>query len=116
MSPEQATAFSEADPRTDIYSLGAVAYYLLTGRPPFSGRGPIEVIIAHSRDEVEPPSQVREGIPADVEQVVLRCLAKAPDERFPDVAALEKALGACLCADQWDDQRAAAWWQQVKSA
>jgi tRNA A-37 threonylcarbamoyl transferase component Bud32 len=116
MSPEQATEFSKADARTDIYSLGAVAYYLLTGRPPFSGKSPIEIIIAHSRDEVVPPGKVRDGIPADLEQVVLRCLAKDPDERFPDVGALEKALGACECADRWDDQRAADWWQQVKSA
>ncbi len=115
MSPEQATDFSKSDARTDIYSLGAVAYYLLTGRPPFSGRSPIEIIIAHSRDEVVPPGQVREGIPADLEQAVLRCLAKDPDQRFPHVEALEKALSACQCADQWDERRAAAWWQQVKS-
>jgi serine/threonine-protein kinase len=116
VSPEQATAFSQADARTDIYSLGAVAYYLLTGRPPFSGRSAIEIIIAHSRDEVVPPGQVQDGIPADLEQVVLRCLAKDRDERFPDVGALEEALGECECADQWDDRRATAWWQGIKSA
>jgi len=55
MSPEQATAFSDTDVRTDIYSLGAVAYYLLAGKPPFEGRNAIEIIIAHSRDRVVPP-------------------------------------------------------------
>ncbi len=77
MSPEQVTSFSELDPRTDIYSLGAVAYHLLTGKPPFIGSNPIEVIIAHSRDDVVPPSKHRDGIPRDLEQVVLRCLAKS---------------------------------------
>jgi len=115
MAPEQAAAFSDANPRTDIYSLGAVAYYLLTGRPPFSGRNPMEVIIAHSRDEVVPPSQLRQGVPADLEQVVLRCLAKAPADRFPDVECLEAALGACACAGLWDERQAAAWWQKVEA-
>ena len=110
MSPEQATAFSESDPRTDIYSLGAVAYHLLTGKPPFSGRNPLEIIIAHSRDEVIPPSKIRDDVPADLENVILRCLAKNPEERFADVESLEKALAHCECADKWDEQRAAVWW------
>jgi eukaryotic-like serine/threonine-protein kinase len=84
MSPEQATAGRELDERSDIYSLGAVAYYLLTGRPPFEGAGGIAVLIAHARDPVVPPSLVRNGIPEDLERVVLRCLAKDPAERFPD--------------------------------
>ena len=115
MSPEQATAFSKSDARTDIYSLGAVAYHLLTGRPPFSGPNPLEVIIAHSRDEVMPPSKSRDDIPADLEKVVLRCLAKKPEDRFPDVGELERALADCECAGKWDEQRAAAWWQSVEA-
>ena len=63
MSPEQAMGGRELDERSDIYSLGAVAYYLLTGRPPFDGEGGIAVMIAHARDPVVPPSQVRPGIP-----------------------------------------------------
>ena len=55
MSPEQATGGRELDERSDIYSLGAVAYYLLTGRPPFDGRDGIGVMIAHARDPVVPP-------------------------------------------------------------
>ena len=84
MSPEQATGGRELDERSDIYSLGAVAYYLLTGRPPFEGEGGIEVLIAHARDPVVPPSRVRADVPEDLERVVLRCLAKDPAERFPD--------------------------------
>ena len=91
MSPEQATGGRELDERSDIYSLGAVAYYLLTGRPPFEGEGGIGVLIAHARDPSHRP-QVRAGIPEDLERVVLRCLAKDPAERFPDAESLEQAL------------------------
>ena len=113
MSPEQATGDRELDGRSDIYSLGAVAYYLLTGRPPFDGEDGIGLLIAHARDPVVPPSQVRAGIPEDLERVVLRCLAKDAADRFPDAESLERALGECACADDWDQDRAAQWWQDA---
>jgi serine/threonine-protein kinase len=111
MSPEQAEGSRKLDERSDIYSLGAVAYYLLTGRPPFQADGKTAVLIAHARDPVEPPSRVRPGIPEDLERVVLRCLAKPPRKRFPDAEAMEQALGACACAGDWDQGRATQWWQ-----
>jgi serine/threonine-protein kinase len=113
MAPEQATSARELDERSDLYSLGAVAYYLLTGRPPFDGRGAIEVMIAHARDPVVPPSQGRAGVPEDLECVVLRCLAKDPAERFPDAEGLEHALGECACAGDWDRERAVRWWRDA---
>jgi serine/threonine-protein kinase len=90
-----------------------VAYYLLTGRPPFQGYDKTGVLIALARDPVEPPSRVRPGIPEDLERVVLRCLAKSPAQRFPDADALEQALGACACAWDWDQGRAVRWWQDA---
>jgi len=111
MSPEQARGNREVDERSDIYSLGAVAYYLLTGRPPFEGEDGLTVLIAHARDPVTPPSQVRPGIPRDLERVVLTCLAKDPAERYPDAASLERALGACACVDNWDQDLSARWWR-----
>jgi serine/threonine-protein kinase len=113
MAPEQATSGRELDGRSDLYSLGAVAYYLLTGRPPFDGRGAIEVMIAHARDPVVPPSQGRADVPQDLECVVLRCLAKDPAERFPDAEGLEHALGECACAGDWDRERAMRWWRDA---
>jgi serine/threonine-protein kinase len=115
MSPEQARGLGEADARSDIYSLGAVAYALLTGRPPFDGKSAFDVMVAHARDEVTPPSQVQPDVPADLEQVVLRCLAKRPDERFQDAESLDHALAECVAADQWTQAQAARWWQENES-
>jgi serine/threonine-protein kinase len=111
MSPEQALGDHEPDERCDIYSLGAVAYFLLTGRPPFEGDRPIKVILAHAHDEVVPPSRFRPGLPADLEQVVLRCLAKNPEDRFPSALALRQSLAECESAGRWTHGDAAKWWQ-----
>jgi serine/threonine protein kinase len=99
------------DERSDLYALGAVAYYLLTGRPPFDGGDGIGAMIAHARDPVVPPSRGRADVPDDLELVVLRCLAKDPAERFPDAEGLERAVGACACVGDWDQDRAGRWWQ-----
>ena len=104
----------ELDERSDIYSLGAVTYYLLTGRAPFDGEDGIGVMIAHARDPVVPPSRVHAGIPEDLERVVLRCLAKDPADRYTDAVSLERALAACGCARDWDPDRAARWWQDYR--
>lgn len=112
MSPEQARGFENTDARSDIYSLGAVAYALLCGRAPFEGTSPLDVLIAHARDEVVPPSQVKADVPEDLENVILRCLAKNPDERFQDAASLEQALADCEDAERWSQADAAGWWNE----
>ncbi len=116
MSPEQATGERAIDGRSDIYSLGAVAYYLLTGRPPFDGASGIGLLIAHAHDPVVPPSHIQTGIPEDLERVVLRCLAKDAADRYPDAQALERALGDCACAADWDHDLAARWWRESEHA
>jgi serine/threonine-protein kinase len=98
------------DARADIYALGAMMYFALTGRPPFVGSTPIAVLVAHARDPVVPPSRHRPGLPEDLEGVVLRCLAKEPGGRFPTVKALGQALASCDSAADWGPNRAEAWW------
>src|SRR5262249_55754087 len=100
------------DARSDIYSVGAVAYALLTGRPPFDGTNPLDVMMAHARDEVVWPSKYQADVPADLEQVILRCLAKSPEDRFHDVDSLEQALAGCAAAGQWTQSHAASWWHE----
>lgn len=111
MSPEQGTGEPDLDARSDIYSLGVVAYLLLTGRSPYERATPMETIVAHIRDPLTPPSTLRPDIPADLEAVVLRCLEKRRDKRFPHIESLGEALDACECARQWTQLDARAWWK-----
>ncbi len=112
MSPEQAHGDQDPDRRSDIYSLGAVAYFLVTGRPPFLSERPLEVIVAHASKAVEPPSRFNPEVPEDLERVILKCLAKDPAERYQTVQELRAALDACRDAGRWDARQAEAWWQQ----
>jgi serine/threonine-protein kinase len=96
LSPEQAGGEKAVDARSDIYSVGALAYFLLTGRPPFAGRTGMKLIAAHLTETPEPLSRHRPDVPAALEAVILRCLAKDPEKRFLDVESLDRALAACL--------------------
>ncbi len=111
MSPEQAVGDHHPDARSDIYSLGAVGYFLLTGRPPFEGDRPIKVMIAHAHHDVTPPSQLVESIPDDLEQVILRCLQKEPSRRYQTAAELAAAFRQCDAAARWTADDAARWWK-----
>lgn len=112
MAPEQAAAEGPLDVRADLYGLGGVAYFLLTGRPPFDCEGPLQLVLAHACDPVTPPRTLRPDVPADLEEVVLRCLEKDPGRRFPDAASLARALRRCPCAGEWDAGKAAAAWRR----
>jgi serine/threonine-protein kinase len=112
MAPEQAAGKADLDGRSDLYSLGAVAYFLLTGQPPFVRQTAVQTLNAHLTEAVVPPGQLRPELPADLEQVVLRCLEKEPARRFPDADALEQALTPCACAGDWSATAAAAWRRQ----
>jgi serine/threonine-protein kinase len=113
MSPEQASAYEEVDGRADIYSLGAVAYYLLTGQPPFTSKNVLELLAAHRNSEVAPPSKVNPAVPTDVERVILKCMAKGPADRFQDADELRKALDQCCRLNPWGPDQAAAWWKSI---
>jgi tRNA A-37 threonylcarbamoyl transferase component Bud32 len=112
MSPEQAAGKGALDARSDIYSLGAVAYFLLTGQPPFVRETAMLMLMAHAYEPVHPPAALRPELPPDLEAVVLRCLEKDPSRRFPDAHSVERALASCLDADQWSEEQAALWWHE----
>lgn len=111
MSPEQA-AGRVLDARSDVYSLGATAYFLLAGKPVFVKDSAMEVIAAHLMEKPRPLAEVNAAIPDDVDAVVLRCLAKNPQERFATVAELDAALRRCGSANEWDEVQAATWWEK----
>ena len=111
MSPEQVLGEENLDARTDIYSLGAVAYYLLTGHPPFTGEKPIKVMLSHIHEEVKPPTAWIANLPGDLCQVILRCLEKDRDRRYASVDELDIALKNCGDSGGWDRDKAAAWWK-----
>jgi serine/threonine-protein kinase len=112
MAPEQAVGDRTLDERADIYALGAMMYFALTGQPPFQGESAFAVMMAHSRDPVVPPSQVRSGVPQDLEGVILHCLAKKPEDRYQKVKALSEALAACASATDWDGGKSDRWWAE----
>lgn len=110
MSPEQATG-DAVDSRSDIYALGATAYYLLTGRPPFEHTNAVKVVIAHAHEVPVPPTKWKSEIPEDLEDIVLRCLAKSPQDRFQSAEELRVALLESSAADEWSRDAAQKWWQ-----
>ncbi|HUE74068.1 MAG TPA: serine/threonine-protein kinase [Pirellulaceae bacterium] len=112
MSPEQATGDREPDARSDIYAMGALLYFLVSGRPPFENEKPIKVLISHAHEPVLPPSKWRDDLPLDLESVIMRCLAKSPDERYQSAAELATALDDCESAGYWTRDDARRWWQE----
>ncbi|MBP6629905.1 MAG: serine/threonine protein kinase [Kofleriaceae bacterium] len=94
MSPEQCRGMASIDHRTDLYSLGAVLFAMVCGRPPFDGEGSGDVIIAQVRDPAPVPSSLVPTIPPELDAVILRCLEKDPAHRFQSADELAAALAA----------------------
>jgi serine/threonine-protein kinase len=114
IAPEQATGRT-VDHRADLYALGCVAYWLLTGRTVFAADSAIAQIVAHASEAPEPPSR-HAAVPPELDAVVLRCLAKRPEERFESADALVAALAAVPLATPWTTDRARAWWADRRPA
>jgi serine/threonine-protein kinase len=112
ISPEQATG-EQVDSRADIYSLGCVGYWLLTGKLVFDASNAMSMIIEHVKSTPEPPSaKIEEPVPTDLESLILSCLAKSPDDRPQSATELGAKLRECECYKDWDWQKAASWWHQ----
>jgi serine/threonine-protein kinase len=115
LAPESILDPASVDHRVDLYALGGVGYFLLTGQPPFLGRSVLEICGHHLHTTPEPPSErLGATLPADLEAVVLRCLAKKPDDRPRDARALHDALLECQKATPWSLAEARDFWSTFR--
>jgi serine/threonine protein kinase len=111
MAPERIRVPQGLDPRSDIYSFGAVAFHLLTGRNVFEGPGPAELIYQVMTAPRPSPSQLRgKALPATLERLVLDCLAVEPANRPVDFQKVLDVLEAIVTEDRWDQRDARNWW------
>jgi serine/threonine-protein kinase len=111
MAPEMALESGEVDRRSDIYSLGCVAYWLTTGQLVFEGNTPIAKVVQHIQSVPVPPSEKSElEIPKPLEEIILACLEKSPDARPQNIAELDRLLADCITGRRWDNEKAGEWW------
>jgi eukaryotic-like serine/threonine-protein kinase len=98
ISPEQARGAGELDCRSDIYSVGAVLFHMLCGRPPFVGAGEFDLMLAHVKQAPAPPGSYHAAVPPALDAVVLKALAKDPAGRYPSCTDFAEALAAASLA------------------
>jgi eukaryotic-like serine/threonine-protein kinase len=113
MAPERFRAPSEMDPRSDIYSVGCVAYYLLAGRPPFIECDP-ESLFALIIDQ-QPISLAihrESAVPDEISELVANCMAKAASDRYGNIEELSRTIDALRAKYPWSVDEARLWWQQ----
>jgi eukaryotic-like serine/threonine-protein kinase len=114
LAPEAIERPDTVDARGDIYAIGAVGYYLLTGTPLFRGATIMEICFHHLKTQPDPPSK-RLGRPVttQLEALILKCLAKSPHERPQSASELADELAGCEAASDWSREEAQAWWARV---
>ena len=111
IAPESVYGAQATDGRSDLYNVGGVAYWMLTGRPLFAGSSSLDLIIDHVKTVPRPPSEISElPIPASLEAIVMRLLEKAPDDRYQTAEELVAALQGVVLDHRWTQERAKEWW------
>ena len=112
MAPEVIMGVHDVDPRADIYALGCVAYFLLTGELVFEAETAMKTLLKHVEDAPVPPSQrVETRIPSAFEDLIMLCLEKDPERRPHDGQAVLRRVRACRVATPWNDDLARSWWE-----
>jgi tRNA A-37 threonylcarbamoyl transferase component Bud32 len=111
MAPEVVLGVAETDHRVDLYALGCVAYWLLTGKLVFEGRSAVEVMFHHAHTApARPSARSGAGMPAPLEELVMQCLEKDPGRRPASAAAVRAALDDVPLESPWTAERAEHWW------
>ena len=113
MAPEAVTG-QAADARSDVYSLGAVLYFLITASPPFTADNAGALMVAHVQEApVAPSVRLGKSIPPELERIILRCLAKQPTDRYPDAGALDRELAQSGAGD-WVPATSGEWRRSIQ--
>lgn len=111
MAPEVAVGGAPADGRADLYALGCVAYWLLTGCLVFEAETPMALVVKHVSEAPEPPSnRTEQTIPSSLEEIILCCLEKDPNDRPQTAQALADRLEECVLDSEWTPEQAKKWW------
>jgi serine/threonine-protein kinase len=111
MAPELAMGSPNLDGRTDLYALGCVAYWLITGSLVFEEKGVTAMLLAHLNKVPLPPSQRSEfPVPASLDRAIMMCLAKEPGERPARAEVLARVLESCDDVGSWTAEDAESWW------
>lgn len=117
MSPEAVERPAEVDARSDLYSVGAVGFFLLTGEPVFAGATIGEILLQHVRTEPQRPSlRLDEPVSNDLEAILMRCLEKNPSARPGSARELEEKLSRCSAANSWNRENAERWWKRFDAS
>ena len=112
MAPEIILGEADVDSRADVYALGCVAYYLLTGALVFEAETPMKMLLQHAHAKPVPPSQRTElPIPRELDELVLACLEKDPNDRPQSAEELFRMAVGCTTCDGWNQGSARAWWK-----
>ena len=113
MAPEAVSGSADIDCRADLYALGCVGYWLLTGHAVFEGSSPVQIMYHHGYDAPMPPSErLGTPLPCGLEAAILGALAKQPSDRPPTAADFSEQISASALGPSWDSPRAQAWWAE----
>ena len=116
LPPEAVTDPGQIGPAFDLYALGCVGFFLLTGRRVFEGKTEVDLCLQHVTQPPRRPSELTTSpMPPELEAVILRCLEKAPSARYPSATALADALAAVPAARDWGIDHARTWWNDFRA-